>query len=366
MNSGIMRTIEIKATRGSIVWAQPPVAISGLAATSMECTIGCVVQALSQALPTRGAATPFSVLNTVFAGFDARPEFQSSFINYVWGFGGLGAVLTHDGANVAGSPYTASTQNIPAELQERRYPVLWHTYECLQDSGGPGRTRGGTGLRQYVEFPYVDGTISCIGDRERFGPPGIFGGAEGATAGLVINHQTEKERNIGIFSVNEPAARGARANPSPSGPRAAAATATPWTATRSASSETCRTNTSPSRPPAPSTASSCARSTAGAWPMRSTRPPPTPCGRSCAPPPPGPSSRGSESRPPDRKPPKSTPNLPPQKFKPRRLGLDPAPPIRYQEERYQGRSGLGPDAPGHVRFGSAAVARPGSAAWQTQ
>ena len=208
MNSGIMRTIEIQARRGSICWAQPPVAISGLAATSMECTIGCVVQALSEALPTRGAATPFSVLNTVFAGFDKRPEFQSSFINYVWGFGGLGAVQAHDGANVAGSPYTASTQNIPAELQERRYPVLWHSYECLQDSGGPGKTRGGTGLNQYVEFPYVDGTISCIGDRERFGPPGIFGGDDGATAGLVINHQTEQERNIGIFSVNEPANAG--------------------------------------------------------------------------------------------------------------------------------------------------------------
>ena len=205
MNSGIMRTIEIKAKRGSIVWAQPPVAISGLAATSMECTIGCVVQALSEALPERGAATPFSVLNTVFAGFDTRPEFQSSFINYVWGFGGLGAVETHDGANVAGSPYTASTQNIPAELQERRYPVLWRIYECLQDSGGPGKSRGGAGLRQYVEFPYVAGTISCIGDRERFGPPGIFGGQEGATAGLVVNHGTEQARDIGIFSVNEPA-----------------------------------------------------------------------------------------------------------------------------------------------------------------
>ena len=146
MNAGVMRTVEIKAKRGSIVWAQPPSAVSGLAATSMECVIGCVVQALSAALPERGAATPFSILNTVFAGFDTRPEFQSSFINYVWGFGGLGAVRSHDGANVVGSPYTASTQNIPAELQERRYPVLWRSYGFVQDSGGPGTTRGGVGL----------------------------------------------------------------------------------------------------------------------------------------------------------------------------------------------------------------------------
>ena len=208
MNSGIMRTIEIKARRGSIVWAQPPSAISGLAATTMECVIGCVGQALSMALPERGAATPYSILNTVFAGFDERPEFQSPFINYVWAFGGVGATKYRDGANVVGSPYTASTQNIPCELQERRYPGMWAYHQILPDSGGAGRTRGGMSLLQQVRFPYGGGTISCIGDRERFGPPGIFGGDPGRKAGLVINRGTETERNIGIFSVNQPVVRG--------------------------------------------------------------------------------------------------------------------------------------------------------------
>ncbi len=208
MNSGVMRSIEIEARRGSLVWAQPPVGISGLAATSMECVIGCCMQALSQALPERGAATAFSILNTVFAGHDTRPDFDSPFINYVWGFGGLGATKRNDGASVVGSPYTASTRNIPAELQECRYPVLWRRHQFTQDSGGPGATRGGTSLLQIVEFAYTDGTISCIGDRERFGPPGIFGGEPGDLAGLVINKGSESERNIGIFSVNESVARG--------------------------------------------------------------------------------------------------------------------------------------------------------------
>lgn len=208
MNAGVMRTIAIKAKRGSIVWAQPPVGISGLAATTMECIMGACVNALSQALPERGTATPFSILNTVFAGHDTRPEFDAPFVNYVWGLGGLGGTKRHDGVNVAASPYSASCQNIPTELQERRYPVLWRSYGYAQDSGGPGRTRGGLGLLQTVEFPYCAGTISCIGDRERFGPPGIFGGEPGGTAGLVINKATEQERNIGIFAVTEPASRG--------------------------------------------------------------------------------------------------------------------------------------------------------------
>ena len=138
MNTGVMRTIEIKARRGSILWAQPPSAISGLGATSMECAMGCVGQALSQALPERGTATPYSILNTVFAGFDERPEFQAPFINYVWAFGGLGATKYKDGANVVGSPYTASTQNIPANCRSGATPACGRTTRFSPTPAGPG------------------------------------------------------------------------------------------------------------------------------------------------------------------------------------------------------------------------------------
>jgi N-methylhydantoinase B len=205
MNSGVMRCIELKVTKGSILWAQPPVAISGLAATSMECVMGCITQCLSQAMPERGVGSPYSIMNSVFAGFDDRPEFQAPFINYAWGFGGLGGTVHADGPNVIGSPYTASTQNIPCELQERRYPVLYWSYGFRTDGGGPGASRGGTGLHQTLAFPYQPGTISCIGNRERFGPPGVFGGREGRLAHLILNRGAANERNIGIFAVNEPA-----------------------------------------------------------------------------------------------------------------------------------------------------------------
>jgi len=205
MNAGVMRCIEMKVTKGSILWAQPPSAISGLAATSMECVMGCITQCLSQAMPERGVGSPYSIMNSVFAGFDDRPDFRSQFINYAWGFGGLGGTRHADGPNVIGSPYTASTQNIPCELQERRYPVLYWSYGVRTDGGGPGASRGGTGLHQTLAFPYTPGTISCIGNRERFGPPGVFGGGPGRLAHLMLNRGTARERNIGIFAVNEPA-----------------------------------------------------------------------------------------------------------------------------------------------------------------
>ncbi|MCY3886968.1 MAG: hydantoinase B/oxoprolinase family protein [Chloroflexi bacterium] len=204
MNAGVMRTIEIVANRGSIVWAQPPVAVSGLAATSMEMVISATMQALTKASPERGVAVPYSILNTIFAGSDRRAGFEADFINYVWSFGGWGATKYADGPNAVASAYSGGTQSIPCEIQERRYPMLWRRYQLGQDSGGAGRTRGGLALDQLMEFPYTPGTLSCIGDREVFGPPGAFGGGPGALAGLVVNKGLEQERNIGIFCSGAP------------------------------------------------------------------------------------------------------------------------------------------------------------------
>ena len=208
MNAGIARAVEIKAIPGSIVWAQPPSAVSGLAATTMECVIGAVTNALSQADPDRGAGTPFSTLNTVFAGSDRRPGFEADFIDYVWSFGGLGATKHHDGASDCAPAYGASCTNIPAELQERRYPVLWRRHMCRTDSGGPGASRGGLALDQLLEFPYGPGTITAIGDREQIGPPGIFRGQPGGNAGLIVNPGTETARDLGVFCLNAPVAPG--------------------------------------------------------------------------------------------------------------------------------------------------------------
>ena len=174
MNSGLMRAIEIKTRKGSICHAQPPVAISGTAATSLECTFAAVVKALSAALPERGAGISSTMHNTMYSGVDERGGLSEPFIEYIWAAGGMGGTKYKDGGNTVGSPYGATIRNIPVELQERRYPVLWSTYMLLQDSGGPGRSRGGLALTQECGFPFQPGRLNSFGNRERFGPPGDF------------------------------------------------------------------------------------------------------------------------------------------------------------------------------------------------
>ena len=207
MNAGVMRVVEIKATRGSIVWAQPPSGISGLAITSMDATTGATMLAVGKALPERAVGVPSAIVNSTFAGDDTRPTFDAPFINYIWAFGGTGGTKYKDGANNLASPFGASSTNIPCELQERRYPVLFWRHMLLNDSGGAGRTRGGCGLDQLVE-PRVLGSLSNITNREKEGPPGIFGGGRGWTSRLFVNAGTESERNLGTFAVNVPVGPG--------------------------------------------------------------------------------------------------------------------------------------------------------------
>ena len=203
INAGVMRAIEIKARRGSVVWAQPPSGVSAMAITTMDCILACVILALGRALPSRAVGVQSAIGNTTFAGHDARPGFDAPFINYIWSFGGLGGGADHDGPNSQSSPYSASLTTIPCELQERRYPVLFRRYMLLPDSGGPGRRRGGLALDQLIEPLHV-GSLSNITGREQVGPAGVFGGARGRTSRLLVNVGTEQERDLGTFAVNVP------------------------------------------------------------------------------------------------------------------------------------------------------------------
>ncbi|MCY3886791.1 MAG: hydantoinase B/oxoprolinase family protein [Chloroflexi bacterium] len=208
MNAGVMRAIDIKTRRGSICHALPPTAVS-LQASSMEILVGCGVQVLSQALPERGAGTCSTILNTVFTGIDERETFgEEPFLEYVWAVGGMGGTKYKDGPSVVGTAFTATIQNIPAELQERRYPLFWRRYQIKPNTGGPGKRRGGLGLDQLCEFPFVGGQLTNFGNRAEMGPPGCFGGERGATAGLVMNEGTENERRVGLVAVNVPVSVG--------------------------------------------------------------------------------------------------------------------------------------------------------------
>jgi N-methylhydantoinase B len=63
----------------------------------------------------------------------------------------------------------------------------------VEDSDGPGRFRGGLGLRKDYRFDRPT-TFSILADRDRSGPWGLFGGLAGQKAEYVLNPDGEARR----------------------------------------------------------------------------------------------------------------------------------------------------------------------------
>jgi len=67
----------------------------------------------------------------------------------------------------------------PIELLEQRFPVLFEEFALAEGTGGPGRRRGGFGVRYKIALRRGEARASFVMDHGRVGPPGIFGGAPG-------------------------------------------------------------------------------------------------------------------------------------------------------------------------------------------
>jgi N-methylhydantoinase B len=77
-----------------------------------------------------------------------------------------------------------NTENAPVEETELNYPVRIDGLALVENSEGPGRFRGGLGLRKDYRFD-LHTTFTILADRDRSGPWGIFGGHAGRVAEYV-------------------------------------------------------------------------------------------------------------------------------------------------------------------------------------
>jgi N-methylhydantoinase B len=76
---------------------------------------------------------------------------------------------------------------------ERKFPLRVERYALLDDSGGPGRRRGGLGVVTELRL-LTDAVMSTGLMRYRFPPWGLFGGGDGAPSATVVNPGAPDER----------------------------------------------------------------------------------------------------------------------------------------------------------------------------
>ena len=120
----------------------------------------------------------------------------------------------------------------PIEIIESEYPIRVNRFELIPDSGGAGQFRGGLGIRrEYTNL--ADARFSIRSMKHTSPPNGCAGGGGGRKGGSWIDPDSAEADGCRPAIATFPCVR---AIPSGSTRRAAAATATRWHATPSASS----------------------------------------------------------------------------------------------------------------------------------
>jgi len=154
--------------------------------------IDTIFKALAPALPDRVPAGQYGDVAAVFI-FGTDPRNQKPYLIVEPEGGGWGAFRNRDGESVLIAIADGDTRNIPVEIVENKYPLRIEQYAVREDSGGPGKFRGGLG--HYRDFRILghEAAITATMERSKCPPWGLEGGKVAATNVLVINPGTADE-----------------------------------------------------------------------------------------------------------------------------------------------------------------------------
>jgi N-methylhydantoinase B len=183
-NGGHFRALAVIVPRGTVFSAQEPAACQ-FYAPALALMIELGLKAISQALPGRvPAGQPADQMNFMMAGQTRDGEvFTTGEASAV----GWGALPYADGANATVNSLAGDLLNLPAEIEEAKYPLLVTRRALEIDSGGAGRYRGGLALiKEYV--PLVPGCRLVLWLERTVTPAwGVYGGRPGKTARCLID-----------------------------------------------------------------------------------------------------------------------------------------------------------------------------------
>jgi N-methylhydantoinase B len=180
VNSGAFRPLTVITPRGTIVNADPPAPCGGMVEVKY-CVETAVMGALAQALGGRVTGDLKGGGNHCYVG-GPDPRTGETFIFYEYPAGGTGGFDGGDGSNTVRA-WTESDMTTlqPIEAVEQLYPVRIERTALREDSGGPGRWRGGLGLTREVRIQVVASRLSVLAEKAVLPPFGVCGGAAGAT-----------------------------------------------------------------------------------------------------------------------------------------------------------------------------------------
>jgi len=213
-NEGTFRPVKMILPQGKLISAEPTAAM-GLYSIPFPTVIDCIIKALEPALPARVTGAHFGTFSSLsFAG--KRTDTGAVFKANDSGHGGWGACATQDGAGPFRTMAHGDTRLIPIELQESMYPFRVEEFCLRQDSGGPGKWRGGLGFdKQYVLLAPCE--LWANFDRIGCPPWGVQGAKAGKSGQVLIYKNGDQQPELLYKTENRPLQAGDRVRMSTGG-----------------------------------------------------------------------------------------------------------------------------------------------------
>jgi N-methylhydantoinase B len=185
-NEGSFRPIHISAPEGSILHCTFPSPVGGrhiIGHFLSTAVFGALAQAIPERVLADGAA---NIWITQFTGKDMAGK---PFTYVFFSSGGMGARPDKDG--ISATAFPSGIQGVPAEIIENVSPVVMEKRELVQDSGGPGKFRGGLGQEMTLSVRTTEPVIhSAMYDRTKFPALGFAGGKNGGLGDFFLSNGT--------------------------------------------------------------------------------------------------------------------------------------------------------------------------------
>ena len=191
LNAGALRAVEEVRTRpGSLLEPRFPAPLGMRGMTLIRVMTTCL--GLIN-VATGGKAVASSNVYVIYYLRGKEPRSGEPFLLTDGIAVGYGARTFANGIDAV---YLVANENYPAEFLDLSYPVRLLRYAINQDSGGPGRFRGGCGVIREVEVLADEAMLSIRIDSVTNPPWGVAGGQNGRGGRCVINPGRADEREV--------------------------------------------------------------------------------------------------------------------------------------------------------------------------
>lgn len=193
-NEGNFRPLRVIAPEGSVMNAQPPAPTFTLWTDILasEIVLKAMAKGMPDIVPACSGGDVFSMM-----GVGIHPKTGKYWLEATNEGVGFGGHAGGDGENGIMHLTEPGCSNNPIEILETKAPMFIERYGLLQDSGGPGRHRGGLGIGRAYRFLAPSNALTLV-KKTKTDPWGMAGGSDGEAGHVILRPGTENEETTGM------------------------------------------------------------------------------------------------------------------------------------------------------------------------